>query len=184
MKKIFLATLACFAFLLSSNAQHTTKKVTAAVKNGDFTIGTAVLTKDWEINPLMTVLDKKNDRRRAGYNTTHTFDKLGMVIFEKNDEQKLPSGTVNEVQFYFALTDTNGVVPKQLFEGVLKIENLKLTGNETPEIVKEKLKDYKVTDSYMPHNFRLAYKGLYIYFLFNKEEDKLLKVSIGKDTRN
>ncbi len=185
MIRILFISFCCCLSSLNSIAQTATPKIIASVKNGQITIGKAVVTKNWSAAALLQVLDKKNDRRRAGFNTTHTFDRLGIVVFEKNDMQKLPTDTVSEIQFYFNFKagDSNAVAAKEVFTGVLKIETLKITGNETPDLMKEKLKDYKVTDSYMEHNFRLSNKGLYIYFQFNDEEDKLMKISIGKDSR-
>ncbi len=183
MQSRFIIAVFCCLITLNSIAQGTTGKLAVLVKNGRLTIGKTILSKDWTASSIIPVLGKKNDRRRAGYNTTHSFDGLGIVLFEKNDNQQLPTDTISEVQVYTGITDSNGVRPAHLFTGLLQIENLKLTGNETPQMIKAALKQYKVTDSYMEHNIRLAYNGLYIYFLFNNEEDKLLKISIGKDNR-
>ena len=185
MIRILFISFCCWLSSLYSIAQSATPKIIATVKNGQFTIGKAVVTKNWSAASVLQVLGKKNDRRRAGYNTTHTFDKSGIVLFEKNDLQKLPTDTVSEIQFYlnFKQGDSNAVAPRQRFTGILQIENLKITGNETPGVLEEMLYQYIVTDSYMEHNIRLAYKGLYFYFLFNDTEDKLIKVSIGKDNR-
>jgi hypothetical protein len=90
---------------------------------------------------------------------------------------------LSEIQFYLAQGDTNRVTPTGFFVGKMHVENLKVTSAITPAELKNKLKDYIETNSYMEHSFRLSYKGLYIYFLFNKEETQLLKISVGKDTR-
>jgi hypothetical protein len=65
----------------------------------------------------------------------------------------------------------------------MQIEQAIISASITPDALKDQLKDYVESESYMPHNFRLAYKGIYLYFLFNDAETALLKVSVGKDAR-
>ena len=65
----------------------------------------------------------------------------------------------------------------------MKIEKLNISSKLSWKKVKEKLKAYQLSDTYIEHSYRLAYNGLYIYFEFNKEDSQLLKVSIGKDQK-
>jgi hypothetical protein len=65
----------------------------------------------------------------------------------------------------------------------MKIEKLKISSNFSWQEVKDKLKAYKQSDTYMQHSYCLAYNGLYIYFQFNKGETQLLKISVGNDQK-
>ena len=177
-----LLTLA--AFLLASMlsfSQPAPEKISVVIKGGKFSIAKTNVTESWRQDAVSMELGI-NDRRRAGMNVTHTYDDFGIVLFEKT-QNKVASGELSEVQFYIAQGDTNAVSPKGFFVGKLKIEKLKISSDLSWQDVKEKLKDYKQTDSYIEHNYRLSNKGLYIYFQFNKEETTLLKISVGKDER-
>ena len=163
-------------------AQKSAEKISVVIQSGKFIINKAIVTDGWRKDVVSVALGPA-ERRRAGYNTTHTYDRSGIVLFEKN-EDKLPSGILSEIQLYFAAPDTNSVSPKGLYTGKLQIEGLKVSSNLAWTEVKEKLKDYALTDSYMEHNYRLSYKGLYIYFLFDADETTLRKISIGKDKKS
>jgi len=182
--KQFLALTLFVLSAASIDAQSAAQKISVKIAAGKFFINNTEVTKGWKQDAASVALGG-NDRRRAGYNTTHSYDDFGIVLFERNTDDKLPSGILSEVQFYMAPMDTanNKVMPKGLFVGKLQIEDLKLTSAITATQLQAKLKDYVPTDSYMEHNFRLVYKGLYIYFFFNNEETQLLKISVGPDMR-
>lgn len=177
-----LLTLIAFLFsCVLSFAQPAPGKISVVIKGGKFSIAKINVTESWQLDAVSKRLGN-SDRRRAGMNVTHTYDDFGIVLFEKT-QNKTGSGTLSEVQFYISQGDTNAVSPKGFFVGKIKIDKLKISSDLSWQNVKEKLKDYKQTDSYMEHNYRLANKGLYIYFQFNKEETTLLKISVGKDER-
>jgi hypothetical protein len=81
------------------------------------------------------------------------------------------------------MPEANNVVPKNGFTGKLAIENLRVTSSTSIATIKEKLKGYKDTESYMEHSYRLTKDGLYIYFLYDKTDTQLVKVSVGQDKR-
>ncbi|MBP6022961.1 DUF7738 domain-containing protein [Ferruginibacter sp.] len=180
MKQLLTLTAFLFTCVLSF-AQPSAKKISVVIKDGKFSIAKTNVTESWRQDAVSIELGI-NDRRRAGMNITHTYDDFGIVLFEKT-QNKVGSGELSEVQFYIAQGDTNAVSPKGFFVGKMKIEKLKISSDLSWQNVKEKLKDYKQTDSYIEHNYRLSNKGLYIYFQFNKEETTLLKISVGKDQR-
>lgn len=180
MKQLLTLTAFLFTCVLSF-AQPSAKKISVVIKDGKFSIVKTNVTESWRQDAVSMELGI-NDRRRAGTNVTHTYDDFGIVLFERA-QNKVATGVLSEVQFYISQGDTNAVSPKGFFVGKMKIEKLKISGNLSWQDVKEKLKDYKQTDSYMEHSYRLADKGLYIYFQFNKEETILLKISVGKDER-
>jgi hypothetical protein len=180
MKQILAAILALF-LAGPVPAQMKAGKISVKIKEGKFSINNVDVTNGWKQYPVSVTL-AGNDRKRPGFNTTHSYDDYGIVLFEKNNAEQ-PTGVLSEVQFYFGPMDSSNVKPTGLFVGKLQVEKLKITSALTPDEMKAALKDYLVTDSYMEHNFRMAYKGLYIYFLFNKEETQLLKISVGPDMR-
>jgi len=182
MKKVLSTTVFLFTLVLSF--AQPAAKIIVIVKAGQFTMQKINITNGWKFAPVGKALGTINDRKRPGFNTTHTYDDFGIVLFEKNKSDKVGTGILSEVQFYFAPMDTTTVSPKGLFTGKMQIEKLKISSSLTWADVKESLKDFELTDSYMEHNFRLAYKGLYFYFLFNDEETTLRKISIGKDMRD
>ncbi len=179
--KRFFAAIICILFVSVVIAQPVANKINVNIKAGKFNINNAKVTNGWKIAPVTAALGT-DERKRDGFNTTHSYDNFGIVLFEKNVE-KVPSGIISEVQFWFSAGETNAVTPSGLFTGRMLIEKLKVTRDLTSEVLKEKLADYTNTDSYMEHNYRLANKGLYIYFQFNEDETRLIKVSIGADTR-
>ena len=108
-----------------------------------------------------------------------------MVLFEPTaTEDKIATGNLSELQLYLSEPNvSNNVAPTGIFNGTMMVENLKLTRNMTASQVREKLLGSKYTESnsYSPHNFRFAKAGVYMYVLFNEDEDRLIKVSMGKD---
>jgi len=178
MKQLLIAIMFLFS-LTTLIGQPSAEKITAIIKGGKFTIDKAIVTDGWRQDAVSMALGI-NDRRRAGFNTTHSYDDYGIVLFETSKDN-VGTGVLSEIQFFISTGDTNAVTPKGFFSGKLQIEKLKISPNLSWKTVKEKLKDFKQTESYMEHNYRLAYKGLYIYFQFDADETTLRKISIGKD---
>jgi hypothetical protein len=88
--------------------------------------------------------------------------------------------------YFSPLEDTtNKIATTSYFTGSFTIGSLKLTRDMTGDDLKAKMNDngFTETESYMEHNFRFAKDGLYIYFLFDEIEQRLIKVSVGKDMR-
>jgi hypothetical protein len=181
MKQLLSAIFFLFATALLF-AQPAADKISVTIKAGKFTIDKAVITDGWRKDVASVALGVP-ERKRPGFNTTHTYDNFGIVLFERN-EDKLPSGILSEVQFYMAAGDTNAVSPKGFFTGKMQVEKVKISGNLDWKTLKEKLKVYTLSESFMPHSFRLAYKGIYIYFKYNDAETVLQKMSIGVDKNN
>ncbi|MGG9962964.1 hypothetical protein [Ferruginibacter sp. SUN106] len=177
--KQLLSTILFLFTVTAIFAQPAADKISVIIKAGKFTINKAVISEGWRKDVASVTLGMA-ERKRPGYNTTYTYDNLGIVLFEKNDD-KLPSGILSEVQFYISAGDTNAVSPKGFFAGKMEVEKVKISSNLDWKTLREKLKDYTSSESYMEHNFRLAYKGIYIYFKYNNEETVLQKMSIGVD---
>lgn len=180
MKHVISTILLIFSTIISL-AQTAPEKIEVTIKEGQFLINKTEVSAGWRLDAVNMDLGI-NDRQRPGLNITHTYDDYGIVLFEKN-YNKVASGILAELQFYIAAGDTNAVSPKGFFAGKMKIEKLNISSKLSWKKVKEKLKAYQLSDTYIEHSYRLAYNGLYIYFEFNKEDSQLLKVSIGKDQK-
>lgn len=122
------------------------------------------------------------DRIREGYNRTHTYDQLGVVLFETYQDKK-PSSTVSEIQFYFKVATSNNVTPLQVRTQPVVIDKAKFDFNSSASYMLKKLKKWKQTDSYMEHSYRMSNGVTYIYFQFNESDSKLEKISIGPDKK-
>ena len=182
MKKHFLLTLFIFPAVQFLSAQMDAGDVYVLIKNGEVNLGkNNNIADDWKIQDGLDYLGS-GARARDGYNKTYTYDNMGVVLFESLVE-KIPSGKISEVQVHFSMPEANNVVPKNGFTGKLAIENLRITSTTSLATIKEKLKGYKDTDSYMEHSYRLAKDGLYIYFMYDKTDTQLVKVSVGQDKR-
>ncbi len=150
------------------------------IRKGKVTINKSQVVPNWSLSGFKKVLGEP-ERERTGYNNTHTYDKNSIVLFEPAKE-KVGGGIVSEFQIHFKVTEANDVTPTgDGFQGNLSVDNLIITEVLTAEGMLSKLKKWKKTDSYMEHSYRMASKGLYIYFQFNDDENRLLKVSIGPD---
>ena len=181
MKKLlFFPPLAFLFILLSSFISVSPSEMNVTINKGKFAINKVKMIPVWTLTNCETALGKA-DRSKDGYNFTHTYDDLAVVLFEPKVNEK-PGGTVSEIQFYFNHpSDPPANAPSGTYKGKMKIGKLNVTGNMTPAQMLKGLKGWKKTDSYSEHNFRMAQKGLYVYFLFNDAETKLIKVSIGPD---
>ncbi|MFM7024422.1 MAG: hypothetical protein ACKOXB_15750 [Flavobacteriales bacterium] len=177
MKKTFTLGLLLTAILFSFAPASNTPSI--VVKGGKIKMNKKVVTSDWSLAGFEAIIGKA-ERIRDGYNVTHTYDNMGIVLFEK----KTPTlGTISEVQVYFSAPEANNVTPTGLYRGSMKVGGLALNASLTAEKMLQKLKKWKKTDSYMDHSYRMTNKGLYIYFQFNDSENTLIKASIGPDKR-
>lgn len=105
-------------------------------------------------------------------------------IAPKPSSSSVADGELAEIQFYFsAPNENNNVVAKGYYSGSFKIEDLTLSSNLTKSTVFNKLSSYTRSESYSANSYRLAKNGVYIYFQFNSDDTRLIKVSIGKDTK-
>lgn len=178
MKRLSLLLSACLAFFVTM-AQPAAEKLSATIKAGKFSMNKTTIAPGWKVAPLAKYLGN-GARLRNGVNKTHSYDDLGVVIFEKMADSK-PSGNVAEFQFYLSAGETNQVTPSALYVGKLSIEGVNITRDFSSDEMRERLTKYEESKSYMDHNFRLAYKGIYIYFQFDEDETRLIKVSVGPD---
>jgi len=183
MKK-YLAIVLLLFIAFQSFAQKDPEDVNVTIRSGEINLGKKNnIADNWNVQDGIAYLGK-DERVRDGYNKTHTYDKMGLVLFESMVDKK-PSGKISELQVHFSLPEEpNEVAPKAGFTGTLKIEKLTITSYLTFETVKSELNDYAETEAYIEHSHRLAKDGLYIYFQYDKTDTKLVKVSVGQDKRN
>lgn len=171
---VLAIALALFSFMAPQK-----KKQELIVKKGILSINGKAINPNWNLADAKAGLGEP-DRYRDGYNKTHTYDGLGIVLFEKVNN-KVPSGTINEVQCFLQnAPEPNEVTPKGYNTHKVKIDKLTITRDLTSGMMFEKLKNWVKTDSYTPHSYRMQFeKKLYIYFQFDIAETSLIKISIG-----
>lgn len=183
MKKHFFLALLLLPALQSVIAQRDPGDVNVTVKSGEINLGKKNnVADDWNVQDGISYLGD-GARVRDGYNKTHTYDNMGVVLFESMVDSK-PSGKISEMQIHFSIPEPNNVTPKTGFTGTLKIEKLTITSSTSLETLKSKLKDYTETESYLEHSHRLAKDGVYFYFQYDKTDTQLIKVSVGQDKRD
>lgn len=178
MKKTILALFLFSVAALGAQAQD----MRVEIKNGEILINRTAFSKTWSVKTMISLLGN-NARERSGHNRTYSYDNYGFVFFEPSPDKE-PSGYVSEFQTYFSEPKTSSeVTPKNYFKGTFIIDGITITKSSDINQLRVDLNQYNESESYLDHNYRLAYKGLYFYFQFNDSETRLVKVSIGKDTR-
>lgn len=181
---IFLLVSVLFLSLTAA-AQPAEETITVKLQKGTLTINRSAITPDWQVGPVIGYLGKNNKRTKPGFNITHTYDDYGIVLFEPTaTDDKIATGNLSEFQVYLSEPNvSNNVVPNGVFYGTMMVEGMRLTRSSTASQVREKLLGigYAESNSYSVHNFRFAKNGVYMYVLFNEDEDRLIKVSLGKD---
>jgi hypothetical protein len=175
MKKILFTSI--FLFIVSTIvfAQYPSSKMVVLVKAGKVKLNKKDVSKEWKLSTFTNVIDTFS-RKKEGVNRVHTYDPIGMVLFEP----KAPGGIVSEFQLFLDGVEASKIVPKEFFEGKLTIEKTDITRNTTIDEIRKKLMDYKETESDENDKYRFSKDGIYIYFLYNSGK-KLSKVTFGKD---
>ena len=180
MKHKILIPISLILLVVTSafSIKRTQSKKTFTVKNGKVAINKKTITPNWLLSDCKSALGEPS-KTKQGYNNTHTYDDLGIVLFE-SAKDKVGSGIVSEIQYYFSSPpEPNSVTPNGFFTGVVKVDKLTVTSALSATVMLNKLSKWQKTDSYMEHNYRMANSGLYIYFQFNSDETKLIKMSVG-----
>ena len=182
MKNIIVAALLGIISFAGLSFIPAASGPSVVIKKGVMKIDGTNVTADWSLASFKKALGEP-ERSREGYNKTHTYDNKSIVLFEKMSDKK-PSGIVSEVQYYFHVAESNNVTPDgPAFSGKIKVDKLEVIRNLSATTMLSKLKNWEKTDSYIEHSYRMASKGLYIYFQFNDSEDKLEKISVGPDKK-
>ncbi len=157
--------------------------ITISVKPGEFKINNVKVNAAWSLQDVKATLGEP-DRVRVGYNKTHTYDRYGIVLFERVNNN-VPTGVIAEVQVFLAPpVDKNEVVPTGIFTGVCKFNGKVYGSNDVNKGMLSKIfKKWTSTDSYIEHSFRYAAGGLYAYSQLDATESQLIKFSVGPDKK-
>ena len=178
MRKILLSTLLSSIITVACLAQYPSSKMVVLVKAGKVKLNKKDVSKEWKLSTFTNVIDTFS-RKKEGTNRIHSYDQIGMVLFEPAP-QKVPAGVVSEFQLFLDGVEANKIVPREFYEGKLTIEKTDITRNTTIDEIRKKLADYKETESDENDKYRFSKDGIYIYFLYNSNK-KLSKVTFGKD---
>lgn len=182
MKKIVLSLLFLAFSGFALQAQVSASSLKVEVKNGEVFINKVSLSKTWSLKNMINLLGNQA-RERSGHNRTYSYDDYGFVLFEPSPNKE-PSGNISEFQTYFSEpASPSEVAPRGYFKGSFIIDGVTITKSSDINSLRVDLNQYSESNSYLDHSYRLAYKGLYFYLQFNDSETRLIKVSIGKDTR-
>lgn len=151
------------------------------IKKSKFIIGNYNVTDGWSLDKTKNEINDK-DRRREGYNITHSFDNAGIVLFEAFSNQRA-TGNILEIQIHF-IPEPNDVNPKKGYNRDIKFDKLIVNKDLTPDKMLKTLKKWKKTESYLDNSYRMSNGKVYVYFQFNSTETQLMKISIGKESKS
>jgi hypothetical protein len=178
MRKFLLFTFLLLTSSLLVSAQYASSKMNISIKGGKLKLGKKDVSKDWKLNTFTAVLDT-NARKKSGTNRVHTYDQLGIVLFEPAPNKVL-SGMVSEFQVILDQIDAASINPKEFYEGKISLEKADITRNTTIEDIRKKLADFKEKETDEEGKYRFSKDGVYIYFLYNTTK-KLSKITVGKE---
>lgn len=176
-KCLFTSILICTQVFFSlTKAQVSDGKINLSIKRGTAKIENKKFKShsSFSMSDAESVLGKAS-RVKDGYNSLHTYDKLGIVFFENKS-----TNTVNEVQIFIIPDKSLEFCPKNTFSGSLNIEKLNLNKNTSLDAVRRKLKKYKFEKSLLGDNsYRGEFKHLYVFIKFKPDNSGAEKISFG-----
>lgn len=154
------------------------KTAKIGIDKGELIINKKCFGSSWMLHDFERCMGEA-PKKKDGYNRTHTYDNMGIILYEKKKDTVL-TGKISEVQIYFDPShDRNERTPESAYSGFVKVENLKAQKNLTSASMKQSLPGWIETESFSPHNYRMVKGSMYIYFKFNDQETELQKMSIG-----
>lgn len=180
MKTLF-SPFATFVLLLVFFAFAPALPPAVSIKKSNFKFGDVSVSSNWSIESFVKVLGQP-DRQHNGYNKVHTYDNLGILLFEKMTN-KVPSGTVIEIQFHYKVIEPNELTPVGNFNGSIQVDKQILTTRLTPSEMKKNLRKWKEEKTYADNAYRMSNGIFYTYFQFDTSETSLVRVSVGKEKK-
>jgi|GEM_PF-1715743 len=181
MKKIFIVMSVLLSATVSLLAQNEAA-MKIEIENGTLKVAGRFVTPHWKTRVVTGSLTG-TPRVELKSNKLYTFDRYGLVVFEKpvNGEG---SGDITELQVFFSTPgagDTDGIKPADPFPGTFTIEGLTINAGTDLATLKTKLAGYAAGEGYKAHMYKFSKNNLYLYFLFDETDKKLIRLSIGKD---
>jgi hypothetical protein len=162
--------------LISVMAAGQTGELNFKLTKLTFSINKETIGTGWPLESFTSAIGA-GARTRDGYNRTHSYDDLGIVLFEPSGKEGY-SGQVSEIQLYFQPMERKEVTPKGLFAGSFTIDRLSLNAQTTLTMIREALKGFDESKGYEDSIVRMARGDYYLYFHF-KEDGTLGKMSMG-----
>jgi hypothetical protein len=164
------------AVLFSAIVFGQTRELNFKLTKATFSINKETIATGWPLVSFTSAIGA-GARTRDGYNRTHSYDELGLVLFEPSAKEGY-SGQVSEIQLYFQPMERKEVTPKDLFTGSFTIDRLSLNAQTTLAMIREALKGFDESKGYEDAIVRMARGDYYLYFHF-KENGTLGKMSVG-----
>ncbi|WP_028789108.1 hypothetical protein [Terrimonas ferruginea] len=162
--------------LISGVAAGQSRELNFKLTKLTFSINKEAIGAGWPLESFTSAIGA-GARTRDGYNRTHSYDDLGIVLFEPSGKEGY-SGQVSEIQLYFQSMERKEVTPKGLFAGSFTIDRLSLNAQTTLTMIREALKGFDESKGYEDSIVRMARGDYYLYFHF-KEDGTLGKMSMG-----
>jgi len=179
MKKIFTVLLVFLSASVSLLAQNEAS-LKIEVQNGTLKFDGKAVTPHWKTRVVTGSLTG-TPRVELKSNKLYTFDRYGLVVFEKplNGEG---SGDINELQVFFSTPgDTDGIKPARPYPGIFTIEGCTVTGSTDLATLRSKLAGYTEGEGYKANMYKFSKNNFYLYLFFDEEDKKLIRLSMGKD---
>lgn len=176
MKKVYIVII--LSLLISSvSFSQEIDYPKIVIKKEQIKFNKEEVSKGWTAAQFTFALGSA-DRQQTGFNNTETYDNFGIVLFESVENSK-PTGYVSEVQIHF-IPEVNKIAPLKGYGEKVKVDKLLVDKNLSKDVMLKKLKNWKKTESYIEHSYRMQCGRTYIYFQFTDDELSLKKMSIGK----
>lgn len=174
MKKIAILFFLFFVFR-SVDAQQ------IIISKKGFLIDEVNIHPYWRFSDLKEKLGNSFRDFTGLVNLTHVYDSIGIVIYEHYENNKAPSGQINEVQVYWQLSDKDETKPKEVFTGDITFNKLKLNRSVSYKSLRKNMKGWRKVDTYSAHTYRYSNGFIYLFFSFNESETELQRISIGSE---
>ncbi|MDF2386526.1 hypothetical protein JMG10_33995 [Nostoc ellipsosporum NOK] len=141
-------------------------------------INRKVMPGEWPLRSITGVMGTAS-RINDGYNRTHSYDDLGIVLYEpKNHDDENYAGRISEIQIYFQPMEKNKNTPEHVFTGSFSIDELVLTSGSDLETIRGQLKGFDETPGYDGSSVRMSRGPYYLFFHF-KNDGTLGRLSAG-----
>lgn len=179
MKKLLtaLAVFLCSTFSLVAQQKALLK---IEVQGGILKFDGRTVTPHWKVRTLTASLGVA-PRIEQKSNKLHTYDNCGLIIFERLAGGEA-SGDITELQVFFSTPgDTDGIKPADPFPGSFTIEGLTINAATDLVTLKTRLAGYTAGEGYKANMYKFSKNNLYLYFLFDETDKKLIRLSMGKD---
>lgn len=181
MKRTLLLLLAAGTVLTAASFKATSpEKVNINVKDTKLMLGKTQVNLDWSLAPVTEYLGQQDRIANGTSNRAYVYDQAGISVIEAVVNNK-PTGKITEIQVNLILPKSADANPKTIFKGTLKIEDLEMVKELSPDKVRAALSASWTETSAASSltNCHFTKNGLFADFEFSGGGHSLRKVTIG-----